>query len=413
MTTRNEAPPFHGWHVVASAFMVLFVVYGLQFSFGTFVDDVVDDTGWRRRDLQLVFAVYVAGYAVLSMVSGTLTDRIGPRRVIGAGAVILASGYAIWAAAGSIWVAALGLGVIAPIGMSAAWVPCNATVVRWFDRQRGLAVALTTAGGSVANIAVPPLAAIAIEAWGWRTALATMAGIGGVAMVAAASRMHRAPEDIGEWPDGDQPTPGATDDPQRAIASGMTVHAASRTRAFWSILAMYSLTFLVVFVPFVHIDSYAGSLGVDDLLAATTISAIGVGALAGRLIAGPVSDRIGRRRVVAAAVSAEIIAFSGMAIADGLTVLYPSAALFGMAYGATVTMLPALAGDYFGRAHVGAIVGRIFGIAGATAAVGPYVAQLLVDATDSFRLAFVGSGLANAVALALVLSLPSAGRSEG
>ena len=96
-----------------------------------------------------------------------------------------------------------------------------------------------------------------------------------------------------------------------------------------------------------------------------------------------------------------------MASAPGLGLLYPAAVGFGLAYGATVTLLPALVGDHFGRAHAGSIVGRVFATAGAMAAVGPYVAQLLVEALDSFRLAFVLSGSANAAALLLALRLPA------
>jgi len=86
--------------------------------------------------------------------------------------------------------------------------------------------------------------------------------------------------------------------------------------------------------------------------------------------------------------------------------LYPSAIAFGLAYGAGVTLLPALVGDYFGREHSGAIVGRIFGTAGALAAVGPYVAQLLVDASGSYRVTFLLSAGLNGAAMVMASRLP-------
>ena len=78
---RAKVAVFFGWAVVAAAFAVLFVAYGLQFSFGLFVKAIGDDTGWSRRDLSLPYAVYVALYSLLSSVSGRLTDRYGPRLV--------------------------------------------------------------------------------------------------------------------------------------------------------------------------------------------------------------------------------------------------------------------------------------------------------------------------------------------
>jgi len=407
-SARRASPEFFGWRVVGAAFTVLFAVYAIQFSFGTFVDDIVDDTGWSENRIQLIFAVYVFGYSSLSAVSGALTDRIGPRRVVAAGAGILTTGYLVWALAPNLWFVLLGLGIIAPIGMSASWVPCNATVVRWFSARRGLAVAISTAGGSLANIFVPPLAAAMVGAWGWRTALGTLAAIGGVAMLVAAQQMKRDPESHGQLPDGVQPT--ATGDQSSGdadISNGLTVQQAARTTAFRMLLVMYSLTFMVVFVPFVHISQFATDLGIGAVTAATVISAIGVGGLAGRLTAGPLSDTFERRHVAIAAFVLETIAFIMMATATGLAVLYPAAALFGFAYGAGVALLPALAGDYFGRAHTGAIVGRLFGIAGSMAAIGPYFAQLLVDASGSYRVAFGLSAGLNAAAMLMAWRLPS------
>ena len=83
--------------MVGAAFTVLFVVYGIQFSYGTFVNDIVDDTGWSESRIQLIIALYISGYSVLSAISGVLTDRWGPRSVVAAGSFILTAGYLVWA----------------------------------------------------------------------------------------------------------------------------------------------------------------------------------------------------------------------------------------------------------------------------------------------------------------------------
>jgi len=404
-------PDFYGWNVVGAAFTALFVVYSIQFSFGTFVDDIVDDTGWSETRLQLIFAVYIFTYSSLSAVTGALTDRIGPRRVVAVGAVLLTAGYIIWATAPNLWIAFLGLGVVAPLGMSASWVPCNATLVRWFVERRGTALAIATSGTSMANIIAPPVAATLVKAYGWRTALASFALTGGAAMLLSSVWFRRDPESMGQFPDGKNSPPTPLDQTLISSTDGLTAKAASRTRTYWLILGMYALTFVVVFVPFVHSNQFAIDLGINEITAATVISSIGVGGLAGRLLVGPISDRLGRKRLVVAAFALETLAFFGIAASNGLTLLYPSAVVFGFSYGATVTMLPALVGDYFGREHAGAIVGRIFGTAGSLAAIGPYVAQLLVDSSGSYRFAFVLSGVANGAALVMASRLPASGQS--
>ena len=416
-TVRAGRPtrlPFRGWAMVAAGFVVLFVVYALQFSYGEFRLAATEDEGWSQSSLSAIFAVYIGVYGALSVVSGWATDRFGPRVTVGVGSVLLCSGYLLWSSARSLTVVAVALAVVAPVGMSCSWVPINATVVRWFIRRRGSAGAIVTAGGSVGNIVGPPVAATLIAAWGWRTGLAVMAGVGLVLLLAAASVLVRGPESVGLLPDGDgtsSPDPlSATQDldPAGGHADASPAEAI-RTRTFWLLWAMYSSTFTVVFVPFVHGSAYAVGLGLSNLSAATVISAIGIGGLTGRLLVGAVSDRIDRRRAVGGALVLQMIAFLGLAAADGLTLLYPSAVAFGFGYGGAVAVFPALIGDYFGRTHAGAIVGRMFASAATMAAIGPYVAALLFEASGSYRAAFVASAGLNSAALVLSTRLPPPG----
>ncbi len=387
--------------MIGAGFLVLFVVYALQFSYGEFRLAATEEEGWSQTSLSLIFAIYIGAYSVLSAVSGWATDRFGPRVTVACGSVLLCSGYVLWAGAQSLWAVALALAVIAPLGMSCSWVPVNATAVRWFVRRRGIASAIVTTGGSVGNIAGPPIAATLIAAHGWRTALASMATVGLVLLLVAAAALARDPESVGLHPDGD-------DAPQQTsiTEASVTPAQAVRSSTYWILWAMYSLTFLVVFVPFVHGSAYAVDIGISKITAATVISSIGVGGLIGRLLVGTISDRIDRRRAVVYSLALETLAFLGLAAANGLTLLYLSALAFGLSYGGAVAVFPALVGDYFGRAHAGSIVGRMFASAGATAAVGPYVAALIFDATGSYRMAFVVSAGLNGLAFLLATRLP-------
>ena len=378
--------PFFGWRIVGAAFTVLFVVYGIQFSFGTFVGDVVADTGWSETRLQLIFAIYIGLYSALSALSGWLTDRWGPRPIVATGSILLTGGYLLWATSDSLIIVALGMGIVAPLGMSCSWVPCNATVVRWFVVRRGLATAIATSGGSLANILVPPIAALLVDAYGWRVAIVGMSIFGGVCMLLSALALERDPESIGQVPDG---SPMSSRHTTEDGLTGVSPAEAWRSITYWQIFGMYALTFVAVFIPFVHLVQFAQSLGASLQTASTVISAIGIGGLVGRLVMGPISDRIGRKTSVILALGIETAAFMGMAISSGLWLLYPSAAAFGFAYGGGVVVFPPLVADLFGRAHAGAIVGRIFATAGSMAASGPDVAQLIHNALGDYRWAFL------------------------
>jgi MFS family permease len=382
----------------------MFVVYGLQFSYGEFRLAATEDEGWPQTSLTLIFAIYIGVYSALSAVSGWATDRFGPRVTVGIGSVLLCGGYILWAGAGSLLVVVIALGIIAPIGMSCSWVPINATTVRWFVRRRGVASAIVTSGGSVGNIVGPPVAAVLIRAYDWRTALTIMAATGLVLLLVATSFLAKSPEAVGLFPDGDAAPP-----PSEANETSLTPAQATRTATYWIMWAIYSLTFIVVFVPFVHGSAFAVGLGISSITASTVISAIGVGGLTGRLVIGSISDRIDRRRAVGLSLGFQMLAFLGMAAANGLALLYPAAFLFGLGYGGSVAVFPALVADYFGRANAGGIVGRMFASAATMAAIGPYIAALIFDGTGSYRAAFVIAAGLNAAGLILALRLPPTG----
>ena len=420
--------PFHGWRVAWAGFWVLFIVYGIQFSYGTFEGAISAETGWSATWLQLAYASYILAYSVMSAWSGQLTDRIGPRRVIAGGAVLLAAGYLVLGSARSLVMVFVGLAVIAPMGMSSSWVPANATVVRWFTERRGLATGIVGSGGSAGGIVAPPIAAWLVQAYGWRVAVAVMAAVGALLMAVTASLFVRDPESIGQRPDGRMPEPAQRPSSRSLVASrpaafvvqavrrgepaaenaatAWTAPQAWRSSVFWRIFGMFALTFVVVFVPFAHGVQYARSLGFSPLAAAGVISSVGIGGLVGRIVTGPLSDRIDRRRAVMLALVVETLSFVGIAVSDSLALLYASAIAFGLSYGGSVAVFPALVADYFGRTHAGAIVGRVFATAGSMAAVGPYVAQLLLDATGGYGWTFSLAAASNACAVALAFTLP-------
>lgn len=391
---------FDGWWVVAAAFSVLFFAYGLQFSYGVFVRGMALEMGWSRAATALPYSIYVFFYSVLSAFSGRATDRYGPQPVIALGAVLLGLGWGLSALVREPWHLSLTLGVIAALGMCVAWVPCNATVSRWFTRKRGTAVAVASTGGSLGNLVVPALAAALVAAWGWRWALGAVSVASALLMLGASRFMLRDPESVGQWPDGDPSPP-----PVSAAGPGRTLADVRHTGVFWLVIAIYFLTWVPVFVPFVHAAAYAEDLGLGTVAAASAISAIGIGGIVGRLCSGVVSDRIGRVPALLGVFALQALSFALFTLARDLYVLWLAASLFGFSYGGGVTLLPPLCGDLFGRAHVASIVGMIFAVAGAPAAIGPFVAGWLFDTTGSYAAAFNCSAALNVAAFALTIVL--------
>ena len=406
-TPATTSSIFYGWIILALSFTVLCVAYGIQFTFGVFMTAIEADTGWDRTSLSVPYSVYVFVYSALGAVTGWSTDRWGPRVVIFIGGCLLGSGILLTSQIQDPWQLYVTLGVVAALGMSAAFVPCNATVVRWFVQRRGLALSISTSGGSAGNFLFPPLAAALIAAYGWRSTYLILGCLGLTVITLCALFMVRDPEQIGLQPDGHAPLPPTQDGPVTHTETGLelTLAQAQRTVSLWMLTAVYTMTWLVIFMPFVHIVPFAIGLGVPPVQAATIISVIGIGSLAGRLVAGTLSDQLGRLPTLGLSLSLQALAFLGFYFSTGLNWLYPSAIIFGFSYGGATALFPAITGDFFGRLSVGAIVGFIFGVAGSTAAFGPFIAGYIYDATGSYGSAFLLSAGLNLVGIFLLFFL--------
>jgi len=403
---------FYGWVVVACAFTILCIAYGIQFTFGVFMPFISTDTGWDRGSLSLPYSMYVFVYSALGVVSGRLTDRLGPRIVLIVGGCLLGTGVMLMSRVHALWQLYIVLGVIAAAGMSAAYVPCNATVVRWFTRRRGLALSITSSGASFGMFIFPPLATTLISTYGWRGTYSILGLLAVAGMVSCAMFIVRDPEEMGLHPDGELTPEDLTTVAigENSYGENWTLAEAQRTRAFWLLNVIFTLTWLVVFMPMVHIVPFAIDLGISHFLAAMTISVIGFAGFAGRLAIGPISDRLGRVRALGLCLVLQALAFLGFTTSTGLSLLYPAAAVFGFSYGGVTALFPALIGDFFGRIAIGAIVGFIFALAGSPAAFGPLIAGYMYDATKSYHGAFVLSASLNLAALALLFALKKPSR---
>jgi len=95
-----------------------------------------------------------------------------------------------------------GITLLAASGMSAAYVPCNATVVRWFTLKRGLALSITSSGASFGMFIFPPLTTALITMYGWRGAYLILGSLAACAIIGCASFIVRDPERMGLHPDG-------------------------------------------------------------------------------------------------------------------------------------------------------------------------------------------------------------------
>lgn len=401
LSTHPSSLFFYGWVVVAGAFIVMFMGFGAAYSFGAFFVPLRDEFGATRREVSLIFSITSFIYFGLGAASGRIADRVGPRRVIIAGAILLGAGLLLASLSRALWQIYATYSLCVGVGIGLSYVPSVGAVQRWFVRRRGFASGLAVAGIGLGNLIFPPLAAGLIDTIGWRQTYVVLGGIVLVSTLAATALIERGPEVRGLAPDGVPLVAGAA-----AVSTwGMTVGQALRSRPYRLLYIAGIATSLGLFIPFVHIVPYATDHGLSKLTGAVILGGIGAGSVAGRLALGGSADRIGRRQSLAGSFLLMAAMLLWWLAATQTWSLLVFAFVFGIGYGGFVALMPALTSDYFGVRHAGALLGLLYTGAGIGSLVGPTLAGVAFDLSDSYMLPILFSAAANLVAVLCVVAL--------
>lgn len=180
------------WLMVAAAFLAGFVVFGITYSFGVFVEPMVAEFHASRAATSALFSITGLIFYMLGSLAGHLSDRFGPRIVVGIGAIVLGAGLMLTAFIGRIWVGYLTYGIGVGVGAGCAYVPTLAIVGGWFVRRRNTALGIAAAGTGCGMLMVPPLATAIIERYGWRLA-DIIFGVGGASLLMVCAVVVGAP----------------------------------------------------------------------------------------------------------------------------------------------------------------------------------------------------------------------------
>lgn len=401
---------YYGWLVVGAAFLMTLLSTGVQSSFGNFLKPMSAEFGWDRATASLPVAVAILMNGLFQPLVGRIVDRVGPRRVITLSIFIMAISTAATAFTTNIWYLTSVYGVPFALGLSGAGViPNTALVARWFVRHRGGVMGLVNAGGSVGQLLIIPASMALLLQTDWRT---TYLILGGVLLLVgvpvAALFLRSAPEDLGLRPDGDTALPQnlTAAGSQQAVSLPAPLEpqrwlGAFATAPLWLLLGSFFVCGFSVSIVSTHFVAFTTDRGIAPGVAATALGLLGGFNIIGSLLAGTVSDRIGRKNPLALAYLVRAMAFTFLLTADTPWKLYLFAALAGLAWFSTVPLTVALTAEMYGVRHMGTLVGLTFTSHQAGGALSSYLAGWLFDLTGSYTLMYLlGIGLLLGASLA-------------
>jgi len=382
MTSWPDALRTHyRWIIVAAGGALGCVAIGGLFALPVFLRPIAQDTGWSSTGISTAMTLAFVALALGSIAWGALSDRVGPRLVVLAGAVLLALGLALASLATSLDVCSSDLVTQAIIGAAAIFAPMMACVTGWFDTHRSLAVSLVSAGMGVAPMTMSPLAAWLVQTHDWRGALQLIAALAAVTMIPLALLVRRPPAL--------QATP--TTAPEAARESSLSVAQALRSPPFLILVLTSFLSCATHSGPIFHTVSYAVTCGIPLMAAVSIYSMEGLAGLGGRLVFGLLGDRFGAARVLVLALLAQAIVVLGYVFARQLGSFYTVAALFGFTYAGVMPLFAVIARDNFPLRMMGTVIGSTTMASSLGMALGPVLGGLIYDTYSSYAWLFIGA----------------------
>jgi len=404
---------FWGWYVVLGAFLILAINYGARYSFGVFVKPMAEQYHWSRSVISAAMSVMVLAYGIGGIFAGRLADRIAPRWIITAGAVLMATGLFLTVLVTELWHFYVTYGIFGGFGAACLGVVvCNASVGKWFVRKRGLAIGIASIGVGAGTMATVPLAGYVVKVYGWQWGFAAIGvfvliiGVGLSQWLMGRTK----PEDYGLRPDGvSAGTSGLVSDPEPIAAPSArpSLLPVLRDSQFWIMVVCFGLAVMAEMSVMVHQIAYALDRQIDKVAAASSLGIIGMASIFGRFFFGWLCDRINDAKY-AAALGFFIMAVGMLLLLQTTTVttLFIYALLFGFAYGSMGPVMPFLMAGRFGRHILGASYGlEVFFVMAIGGSVGPMITGYVYDLTGSYANAWLLNLALLVVVTFLILTL--------
>jgi len=351
-----------------------------------------DAFNWSLSSINDPYALCCLVFAFAMIVAGKCQDKIGPARTALIGGVLVGSGFTLMSFSNSYAAWVTGFGLLAGAGFGFGYSAATPPALKWFSAKKtGLIAGIVVAGFGLAPVYIAPLSSYLLGAFGIQRAMLFLA-CGFTVVVCGLSFALANP------PKGYVPAEPAVKDDVKPVPAKKSVYDANvgdmlRSPKFY---LLWTTFFIGSGAGLMVIGSVAGlakkSMG---SMAFVAVAIMAIGNASGRVVAGVLSDKIGRRATLTIMLSFQaILMFAAIPVVGsgsaGLLVLLAS--LIGFNYGSNLTLFPSFAKDYWGFKNYGLNYGALFSAWGVGGFVMGRVSEMLNAQPGGLNKSFILAG---------------------
>jgi len=397
---------FYGWWIVLATHVICMIGYGTWlYSFGVFFKPMSAEFGWTRAMTAGAYSLRSIEGGIASPVVGWAVDKYGARGVILLGAIISGASFALMPLVDSLLGFYLVYGILLSTGMSAMlYLPAWTVIAKWFKRRLSLAMAVLAVGAGVGGLICAPASAYLIERFGWRSAFVILGVVIWVVAIPLTLVVRNSPAEMGLARDGD-PLPAARpeedgsppdakrEDPGSPAPGEYTLTQALKSSVFWLLALAFFFFGMAHSTVTVHTVPALTDAGFSETTAAFSFGLLTLVSVIGRLAFGFLGDHLSKRYLFMVAYALTGLGLLVLMNARTMPMVYLFIFLFGVGFGGTVPLMPAIRAEYFGTTALGKIQGFMNPVLMFASALGPIFAGLVFDATGTYRISFLVTGM--------------------
>ena len=385
--------PQAAWRLLTTLLLMLLGNSGM-YVVSVVLPEVQAEFGVSRADASIPYTLSMLGFGIGGMWMGRWADRFGIARVAALGAVGVASGFVLAGLSGGIVGFALAQGLLGLLGIASTFAPLLADTAQWWNKRRGIAVAVCASGNYLAGTLWPPIAQWGVTQVGWRTTYLCIGLFCGIGMALLSLRMRTKP-----------PSAQAATVNKHGVVASDRPFGLSVTQAQWLLSVAGVGCCVAMAMPQVHIVAYCSDLGFGAARGAEMLSLMLACGIVSRLVSGAICDRIGGIRTLLLGSALQGIALMMFLPFDGLVPLYLVSAMFGLFQGGIVPSYAIIVREHFPAKEAGARTGTIIMATLVGMALGGWLSGKIFDVTGSYHAAFINGIAWNALNFGIVFWL--------
>lgn len=407
--TSPASTPHHGWRV-ALAGLGINLALGVLYTWSMFKGAIEQDFGWKGSQLNDPYALCCLVFAFAMILAGRCQDKIGPRLTATIGGLLVASGLALVSTTDSYPVWVLGFGVLVGAGIGFGYSSATPPALKWFPPSKtGLVAGLVVAGFGLAPVYLAPASDFLLRNFGLLKSMLIFGIAFAVIVCGLAQLLINPPDDHAAAPS--VTTEATATAKANSLGRDLTPGMILRTPTFWLLWVLY---FIGAGAGLMVISSVSGmakkTMGASSFVA---VAVMAVGNAAGRIVAGLLSDRIGRRPTLLLVLLIQaglmFLAIPVTASGAGALPIVLVATFIGFNYGANLCLFPSITKDLWGLKNFGMNYGCLFTAWGVGGFALSRLQQMLKAGSGNFDSSFMTAGalLLAGAALTFLLKTPS------